>query len=110
MKSFCYIFSIYIFLLAIVPCGDIVECNNLETNIIAGAVNDFSHQDHEHSEEKCTPFCHCACCGIHILATDLVFFEYNKFQPKFPTIKVSYITSFYPEIYFNIWQPPKLIC
>ena len=106
MKFLAIILSAYMLLLALLPCGDEVECMDEER--YETAFNDNTRQDHENHSEICSPFCICACCGqvLNVLTT-----PYFALKPHF---SVSSHTAFYKDPYFEIipiaiWQPPKLI-
>lgn len=104
MKFFTITFSIYILVLALVPCGDVHDCNEVEfTHISAEA----DHDNHKHETDTCTPFCFCTCCGTSVINmydpvafTDIVL-GYSK---DFPV----YMQTFLSVVYFHIWQPPKI--
>lgn len=104
MKFFALTFSIYIFLLAIVPCGDGEECN--ETQKISISEN-ADHEHHDHEKETCTPFCFCSCCGTSIINLyDLVTFSdiVPVHSKGFPVFNHTFLSV----EYFHIWQPPKI--
>ena len=65
------------------------------------------HQQHNHTEEACSPFCTCSCCAAS---------AFYAATPKTTATKVFIQTDKYPlysvafntEVYYAIWQPPKL--
>jgi len=89
------------------PCSDKDDCKHEGQNVsVAFATAD--HSEHGDDDETCPPFCVCACCGqTYILGIE---------QCKMPIIAPItskefpvYTASFLSEVYFNIWQPPKVV-
>lgn len=104
MKIFTFIMSCYLLFLTCVPCGDGQECNvKSEVNISATT----SHENHDHSEEACTPFCTCSCCPSYAFCNPLV--KSFVVKPAFQSQKYHVFNiTFYTEVFYNIWQPPQL--
>lgn len=82
VKVFVLLFSVYLLLLACVPCGDLSAENSVELGSTSSShANQHRHggsdEDDSSTHEACTPFCFCACCGISIaeaqIAQPLVF-------------------------------------
>ena len=107
-----HIFSIYMILLALVPCADgnggIIEI----VNHMAGIEHtEFeAHADHGNSceDDYCSPFCICSCCSLAIeIPTDqsLAILMPKLTPTDAPTHYVNIIRSSYK---FSIWQPPRL--
>ena len=98
MKFLTLIFAFLILALSSVPCSDKVN----ETD---NTVQTENHSDH--SDDGCTPFCTCACCGIAIPFEVLVFEDKNV-----NTIMVShhfkYENLFTQDFITSIWHPPAL--
>jgi hypothetical protein len=110
MKIFSVIFSLYIILLACLPCGDASDCTKV-TDTNQFSFYQTEHSGHTDDAETCSPFCICACCGTNI-----------AFSFQFPVVAPDAECSFRPEkatiayqneawisnFYGNIWQPPKI--
>lgn len=70
----------------------------------------FPLQDHPENQEKCTPFCHCTCCGKVLNYLEYVIDiaslgDYNSRQ-KFANTT----DPLHAKNYFKFWQPPKIFC
>lgn len=108
VKYLAYIFSVYIFVLACLPCTDSTECDDYtQASQVAQA---DTHQDHSHETEACSSFCLCSCCGQQI---SQLSFSNPLPQPKSPVQEETKAHSLYrssacPDFYGNIWQPPKI--
>lgn len=103
MKWIARILALYMLVLSCLPCNDSTECsNNSDTSIVAGA----QHSDHSNHPENCTPFCSCACCGIHITQLSEAIFIAAPHQ--LITQHSLYKPAYIPATYYNIWQPPRL--
>jgi hypothetical protein len=106
LKFLTAILSAYMLLLALLPCGDEVECMDDERYETAFTNN--NQQDHDNHSEICSPFCICACCGQALHVLTMPFFAVK------PHDEVSERIIQYKEPYFEIipqaiWQPPKLV-
>jgi hypothetical protein len=107
MKHFWTLFSLFLVTLAVLPCGDTVECKNT-AKIEVSQNND--HEKHNHETEQCPPFCTCACCGVHIYkfqTASISFKEELDFyvQKKLPNF---YSFIYNKQIALKIWQPPQI--
>ena len=93
-------------LLALLPCGDEVEC--ADNDRYQTAFTTDGQQDHDNHSENCSPFCICACCGQ--LVTIASAHHFNV-QPKTTISKplISYSDPYFEIIPQSIWQPPKLV-
>lgn len=106
MRWSVIIWSVYLLGLSLVPCSD--TFNRCEENVpVAQDV-----QDHDHSgdtDDRCSPFCYCACCSI-----SLNIYHFNSFTVQEPFIsfleeKALWTYSDSRSSYFgSIWQPPKI--
>ena len=98
MKFVTLIFAVITLALSSVPCSDEV----IETT---DAVQTENHSDH--SDDGCTPFCICTCCGIAIPFEVLVFDDENV-----NTIMVSHHfnhENLFTQGYItSIWHPPAI--
>src|SRR5690606_11160086 len=111
MKVFSSIMALYMMVLFIIPCADMYE-KDLHLN--HDHSTEISHQDtHDHTETQdfCTPFCLCGCCGI----VSGVVLQWNVFDiGKAKTFdlstkpKIYYKSVFIPRYFGEIWQPPKI--
>lgn len=105
MKCLTIIFSIYMTLLAVLPCrdkDDFVDVIKSYTTI------NSSHSGNEEAgKETCTPFCTCSCCStVRAISTyqpvaGLYLQEVKKSfgEPNVPAL---------PEQIISIWQPPQI--
>ncbi len=82
--------------LSSVPCSD--EVNETDNSIQAE-----NHSDH--SEDECTPFCTCACCGIAI-PFEVLFFEDIHINTSVISHTFRYQTNFTQGYITSIWHPP----
>lgn len=90
--------------LSCLPCSDSKECNVKAEVKISSSTN---HQEHNHTKEACTPFCTCSCCAASAFDSPLSKIQATKviFQSeKYSLYNVASNT----EVYYSIWQPPKL--
>jgi hypothetical protein len=86
---------------------DDVDCAN-ETNTSISAINETKDTPNkeEHSENKCTPFCHCVCCSTSIIFQSFVTEKNIKIYPsatKFSTPNIKFSSNDITVI----WQPPR---
>lgn len=120
MKFISFIFSIYIFSLSLIPCGDggdgIVEIIQaiigLEHAQHADHADHTDHTDHtDHSndcgDDPCTSLCICSCCST---AIDIPVELYNlNFEltplPRPVIFSIQHFNS--SANHLSIWQPPR---
>ncbi len=114
MKLFPLLASIYLLLLALVPCTEQVEACRIDagpkTEVIVQTVA-HSHGDplkQERHVDLCSPICTCACCGVNLpqpadpIVPAEVQHPFNATQPL-------YRDNWWPLPYTHtIWQPPRL--
>ena len=104
MKGMFFILSLFMLCMSCMPCGDRTDCNVKAPTTITAADD---HQQHNHEEETCSPFCSCACCAASVYQT--VFFKIPTPKISFRAEKyASYQTAFTTELSCSIWQPPQL--
>jgi len=108
VKYFAILFSVYLLALSVMPCKDKEDCKHIHSEHFSNAGEDGSdHSGHDKDIEHCSPFCMCSCCG-----TSCVYnYSYYKYIPNTPVLANTftiYKTSFIPEVYLAIWQPPKI--
>lgn len=92
-----FVFAIFIILLSMIPCKDIDLCQD---NCEKSCTN-------TETENYCSPFCNCDCCGTNALwyyvpKLDLKHTLVVKIDNKFP-LKITFCTSYF----LSIWLPPK---
>lgn len=96
--------AVMILALSVMPCMDDKSEGG---NKIKTEISKSSNQSGHSGNDECSPFCTCSCCSISFVYQAFSFNYLDK--PVFQTKKYSfYKPSFYPEISFSIWQPPKL--
>jgi hypothetical protein len=102
MKLFSFLISLYMLLLACMPCNDSRDCSAGEK--VSMVLYD-QHDDHGDDTEHCTPLCVCACC-----AAPVVYFQQSLFIKNFAATKTA---NSYPDPFVfsnkanSIWQPPR---
>lgn len=92
------------------PCSDQEECTNenkVEQSIIT---QNNEHNQHDHPNEQCTPFCICNCCGAHSFNAHTAYFQIkvNTFFADKEKQKSIYNYIYLNDFSSTIWQPPKL--
>ncbi|MBC6995058.1 hypothetical protein QWY85_12040 [Neolewinella lacunae] len=110
MRLLTRILSLYILLLAFVPCQDNFFLISNEAPAAVHAENpEHEHPDSEH-EDHCTPFCICACCGAVLDAPPTLLTleeEPTPLPPKGSTLPRA-VQNWNPGSYANgSWQPPR---
>ena len=98
MKLVTLIFAFLILALSSVPCSDTVN----ETD---NTVQTENHSDH--SDDGCTPFCTCACCGIAI-PFEVLIFENENLNVTIISHTFKYKTEFTQGFITSIWHPPTV--
>ncbi|MGL4631961.1 MAG: DUF6660 family protein [Leadbetterella sp.] len=106
MKISTFILVFYLLALSLVPCSDVHnECSDKrETTKLAD-----QHNHENDSDDMCSPFCICNCCGISMLVLEVtpLFNIRNitfKISQKIPIHSFSFVSSFFG----SFWQPPKI--
>jgi hypothetical protein len=89
------------------PCKDNMACTINTTEVIVDATTNH-HDNHQHEDEGCSPFCTCACCG-QVCYINFQPFNVAVITPsKHAAQRFVYTNTFLPSSLFgNIWQPPK---
>jgi len=65
---------------------------------------------HETSEDLCSPFCVCSCCGVQILNfAQPVAFAFRIALPSIQTPIPSYKSTFISGYFGSVWQPPQIV-
>jgi hypothetical protein len=105
MKSFFLIIGLYMLYLSCLPCGDNREFSTKSEEKVSAAAN---KKEHQHGRDTCTPFCTCSCCSASGFD---VSFSKPQVQKIFPLVEKEFSTynvCFTSQVYFAIWQPPKI--
>jgi hypothetical protein len=91
--------------LSCLPCSDKDDCTYKAAE--QSALTTTDHSNHTNDTENCSPFCMCACCGqfcsFYHNQTDLAL--------NIPTTSKKlaiYQVSYFSDVCFSIWQPPKI--
>lgn len=109
MRLATQIFSLYILLLAFVPCQDNFSLIPNEAPASVHADNpEHEHPASEH-EDHCTPFCICACCGAVLDAPPtLLTLEEDQHLPPKGSTQPKAVQNWNPGIFADgSWQPPR---
>jgi hypothetical protein len=101
------IFALYLLMLPCIPCADNKLCNDVNTTEVS--IDAYDHDDHQHDDDNCNPFCSCACCG-QIIFSNLQLANFNVIKPyQNVELKFFYKNRYVSNAYSgNIWQPPKV--
>ncbi|MFK6999275.1 DUF6660 family protein [Flavobacterium oreochromis] len=107
MRLLYIILSVYFLILSGLPCLDTIEH---ERSIAKSATSDHSHKGHTHTDDLCSPFCTCNCCGTQVLVyQSIISYDFENLPTIITERKESlYKSVFYTNFYNNIWQPPKI--
>ena len=104
MKIFAFILAFILLALSVMPCMDATEVND---SMAKTAISKPGDQHRHGDSDNCSPFCSCSCCSVLVTYQALSFYYLHK--PVIQAKKYSaYKPSFYSEISFSIWQPPKV--
>lgn len=104
MKAFTIILSIYFIGLAIVPCTDTPETS------FEGTTPVISTEHHNHSvpsQDNCTPFCSCACCGSLVMHPTFHKIEIN-FIEFYYSFSFHYTFDYSLDFKEGVWHPPAI--
>jgi hypothetical protein len=108
MKSAIKFFSMYLMVLACLPCSDTVA--DFDVNHSTKEVSHQEKHNHENSVDLCSPFCSCACCGIQIATFEnpsFIFIQNRVFTSQKAKIN-RYQSIYLSKTSDKIWQPPKI--
>lgn len=100
MKTVGYILSVYLLLLAIVPCCAFDSCPDDKTE------QSEKHQTGDEDCGNCSPFFSCEGCATATVSVEAAQFEIIT-TPLLP-VYTGYIQALLPAIDYDVWQPPKL--
>ncbi|WP_298782428.1 DUF6660 family protein [uncultured Polaribacter sp.] len=98
MKYLTLIFAVITLALSTVPCTDGI-------NETADTFQTENHSDH--SDDGCTPFCTCACCGIAI-PFEVFVFEDEQLNTTLISHSFNYENLFTQGFITSIWHPPAI--
>lgn len=104
MKIFAFIMALTVLALSVLPCTDASEVFD---NTTKSAISKSDNQHSPNESDDCSPFCSCSCCAAsatyHVQAVNYLHKPLNQ-EKQYAGFK----PSFYSEISFSIWQPPKI--
>lgn len=102
MRFFCFILSVYIIGLTVIPCIDQPLEKHIEKSEVAGDAG------HQHSDgDDCSPLCTCNCCATSVIQQD-VFIHFNNFALLQEFKLPEYVSAVTSDFLSAIWQPPQL--
>ena len=104
MRILCFILSLYVFSLSVVPC---CSDDNCDDETIAENANNHSQEPNEEGDcNACSPFLNCGTC-IGFVFTNLQFeiAEIPLIEDQFVPL---YKPQFSDDFFDKIWQPPKI--
>lgn len=103
VKYFAIIFSVYMTILAVLPCQD--RDNVIASNIHV-TVSKSNSANNECGQEICPPFCTCSCCSTaRVLVAKITVSIFSlTFSREYPAYGIPAVQD-QP---INIWQPPQL--
>jgi hypothetical protein len=106
MKIITFIFAIFIFGMAVMPCVHGIDEFNSEHVSETHPEDQSPHNSHDHEEDGCSPFCICQCCETAITIPLLFSFNETPEAGSFSRFHYPSLYSFeYPD---GVWHPPTL--
>ena len=111
MKWTIHIFTIYMFALSLVPCGDggggIVVVANHFFGIEYQDVSDHDQHSNTCHDDHCSPFCVCSCCSTALDSPVKLALEIS-FAVPITEAAPAFACNLLPSSFLSsIWQPPK---
>lgn len=104
MKILCFILSLYVFSLSVVPCCSDDNCD--DEIVTENAYNHSQDSNEEGDCNACSPFLNCGTCiGFVFPNLKIKFAEISLIEDFFVPI---YKPQFSDHFFDKIWQPPKL--
>ncbi len=103
MKYLGIIFSIYVMILSVAPCGVLEDCNATECQQQSKTPDSQSKH-----KETCSPFCVCNCCGCSGFKLEFASSTVTVFNQPIQNKTFSSGSSFISQFVCRIWQPPKI--
>lgn len=89
-------------MLVIAPCSDAATCETETTQQTS-----HGHDHSEDSEDNCTPFCTCQCCGALVIVASIVKYDDLKEAPSF-SFSFNYSFNYAFDYTKGIWHPPVI--
>jgi hypothetical protein len=108
VKIINFILSSYLIFLSCIPCTDTKE--DIAVNSTYEYATNNDNHSHETSNDACSPFCICNCCGQTILNYQPVI-VCNFLVPteEIKTFNSGYNSRLIPVFSGSIWQPPQIV-
>ena len=104
MKALVIFLNCYILMLSVLSCKD----NDEIVLPIQGPKIELSqHTEAKHSDDFCTPFCTCACCGTNRTASEFVQLA-TMLKSSLPIRYSALKISLPGDISLSFWQPPQV--
>lgn len=106
VKMTSLILALYTLVLSLVPCSDDISIISGGDHSIS-SIEDHSHSHESETQDSCTPFCICQCCGSSINLPLYAFISSNKKvvnSKKYP----NYISSYSFVFKEGVWHPPSV--
>ncbi len=100
MKIAGYILSVYLVLLAAIPCCAFDNCPDDKTEQAS------SHENGDKDCGNCSPFFNCEGCATATVAYDPVPLGINAIT--IASVYTDYIQTALPQVDYDFWQPPKI--
>lgn len=96
--------------LFIMPCADMYAKDIINIKEYSTKITHQDSHEHNQTQDLCTPFCLCSCCGM-VSGAILLWnvFDIGKaktFDLSKP--KIFFKSVFIPHYFGEIWQPPKI--
>ncbi|WP_236969530.1 DUF6660 family protein [Membranihabitans marinus] len=104
MKNILIILSLFILGFGFSPCADTAVDHQWTTL----DQHDHSMDTDKESEDECTPFCICQCCGLFITFYDIIQVDKEKCIFDYSYL-YHYDNQYKWEYQTTIWQPPANI-
>lgn len=98
MKLITLILALFILVLSSIPCSDGINKDDTTVQI-------ENHSDH--SNDDCTLFCTCACCGIAIPFVAMNF-EDEDINVKIISHNFKFDNLYTQDFITSVWQPPAV--
>jgi hypothetical protein len=108
MKIFCFVFSFYILLLSLAPCGEMTAIGELQNKEISQQTQIQTDTQTDENGDDCSPFCICSCCHFSTAYQFKTFSVTNKVtvSAMFRAENL-YQNPYAKEYKTSVWQPPK---
>lgn len=109
---FRYCLCLYLLLLALLPCADaqVLRCVHEPEEVASVSQAHDRNTTHQHdgAGDVCTPFCTCACCGLHPTLDPLPDLTIGQVLGSAHKIylcrRLGELTSVYT---LAVWHPPR---